>query len=724
MPLHVLGGALLGILVGLLIGTRAEALRPVGLAYTMMLESVIYPYILSSIIAGLGALAPARALRLFHASWTVYLFLWFVVFATIFLLAAAIPPTPPPIEINAAGDGDRLSLLRVLIPQNITLALSQNLVPAIIVFALAFGLALQRIPEKTSLLETMGAIRRASLRIWTWVVYLAPVGVFALFATTAGTIEPRMAGTLAVYLALYLLGSFALAFIVLPLALSAIAPASARHLLNELQPAFVLALVTALPTTALPLIQSVVERMAAKLGLVDGNQGKGQEASAEAKDITRSTISLAYVFASLGNYFTALFVIYAARHYQIAIDGLHMLLLPILTLLSCSGTPSTTIEAVRFMSEWLGMPSGAVPLYVEAMTVTRYGQVALSVAAYGFAAIAVALIYFRRAVWRPSRALAALATGLVLFAGIGLGARLLSTQLFPPPSEAAILSRALDPALVADVTARVEQLTPKALAPIAGAATLEGIRARGVIRVGDGRGIIPFSYLNQQGELVGFDVSYAYRLAKDLHVRLELVPIDVDGLVADLRAHRYDIVMAGAYVTAERIEDLQVTNAYFESPLALITPSDSAHRYLSYEAIAAIPNLTLGVLHDVLPAMAAQLFPRARLVVLDNYDELPRHPEIDAALWSLDQARAWASAHSGYSAVLPSNMGAPLIFAYLLPPDAQGFRRFVDLWLSLQASNGFRSAQIAYWIEGEPRNSPPRWNLIDDVLRPALAGRL
>jgi hypothetical protein len=145
---------------------------------------------------------------------------------------------------------------------------------------------------------------------------------------------------------------------------------------------------------------------------------------------------------------------------------------------------------------------------------------------------------------------------------------------------------------------------------------------------------------------------------------------------------------------------------------------------LSYEAIAAIPNLTLGVLHDALPAMAAQLFPRARLVVLDNYDELPRHPEIDAALWSLDQARAWASAHSGYSAVLPSNMGAPLIFAYLLPPDAQGFRRFVDLWLSLQASNGFRGAQIAYWIKGEPRSLPPRWNLIDDVLRPALAGRL
>ena len=68
-------------------------------------------------------------------------------------------------------------------------------------------------------------------------------------------------------------------------------------------------------------------------------------------------------------------------------------------------------------------------------------------------------------------------------------------------------------------------------------------------------------------------------------------------------------------------------------------------------------------------------------------------------------------------------MGAPFIFAYLLPPHAEGLTRFVDLWLSLQARNGFRDAQIAYWIEGEPRASrTPRWNLIDNVLRPALAG--
>jgi proton glutamate symport protein len=365
LPLWVLAGAFLGVLVGLTIGTRASVLHPVGVIYSMMLESVVYPYILSSLIGGLGGLMRARAMRLVHASWAVYLFLWVVAFGAIFLLAQAIPSPPPPIEIVASSEGHAaLSLLQTLIPENLTLALSQNFVPAIVIFAVIVGVAVQSISTKSSFLEVVEVIRLASLQIWTWVVYLAPIGVFALFASTAGTISPGMAGTLAVYIGLYLIGTGVLAFVVLPLALSAIVPANARELLAELRPAFILALVTTLPTSALPLIQGVAERIAAQAGH-DGE---------EAKDITRATISLSYAFASLGNYFTALFVIYASTHFHVALDAVQTALLPVLTLLSCSGSPSTTIAAVKFMSEWLGMPSDTVPLYVEAMTITRYGQ--------------------------------------------------------------------------------------------------------------------------------------------------------------------------------------------------------------------------------------------------------------------------------------------------------------------------------------------------------------
>src|SRR5262249_28766364 len=131
-------------------------------------------------------------------------------------------------------------------------------------------------------------------------------------------------------------------FVVFPLALSAIVPAKARDLLAELHPAFVLALVTTLASSPLPLIQSVAEQKVAAAGHDDD----------EARDITRATISLSYVFASLGNYFVALFMIYACQHYQVILHAFQMAVLAPMTLLSASGSPSTTLSAVTFMSQW------------------------------------------------------------------------------------------------------------------------------------------------------------------------------------------------------------------------------------------------------------------------------------------------------------------------------------------------------------------------------------
>ena len=57
---------------------------------------------------------------------------------------------------------------------------------------------------------------------------------------------------------------------------------------------------------------------------------------------------------------------------------------------------------------------------------------------------------------------------------------------------------------------------------------LARILNRGTIRVGYEPHAIPFCYLNNGGELVGYDIAFAYQLAKDLSVKLELVPVTYD----------------------------------------------------------------------------------------------------------------------------------------------------------------------------------------------------
>ena len=55
-----IGGAI-GILVGLFLGDYAHLIRPVGEVYVLLLEVAVYPYLICSLLHGLGSMAPAQA---------------------------------------------------------------------------------------------------------------------------------------------------------------------------------------------------------------------------------------------------------------------------------------------------------------------------------------------------------------------------------------------------------------------------------------------------------------------------------------------------------------------------------------------------------------------------------------------------------------------------------------------------------------------------------------
>src|SRR6185312_3204098 len=135
-------------------------------------------------------------------------------------------------------------LLGLLIPTDLFTALSENYVPAVVVFCIFYGIALQTLKDKAPLLSILEAIRLASLKFWNWIVRLAPIGVFALFAVTAGTTALRDLVNLSLYLVLFLLGAFVLAFWMLPGIVSALAPIGPRELLREVRAGLTIAAVT------------------------------------------------------------------------------------------------------------------------------------------------------------------------------------------------------------------------------------------------------------------------------------------------------------------------------------------------------------------------------------------------------------------------------------------------------------------------------------------------
>ena len=350
------------------------------------------------------------------------------------------------------------------------------------------------------------------------------------------------------------------------------------------------------------------------------------------------------------------------------------------------------------------------------MTLTRYPQVLVSVMGIALVTILVPASYYGLVRVRAARLATALTVTVLLLGGLVVGGRFVGSRLVPPQSET-LLTFTLPPDLVGAVRANV--LRESTTQPPNRLPVVERIRSTGRLKVGYAPQVIPFSYFKAAGELVGYDIAFMYALARALNVDLELVPFtDWSRLNEDLEVGRFDLAAGGIFLTTERLRETTVSRAYRESPLALIARTETAGRLRDGKALREDETLRIAVFRsELMESLARTLFPRARIVVIPSYESLPGETAIDAALWTLDQARAWASAHPGFSAVVPRDFGTPFLMAYLMPPNSREFAVLVDQWLELQKSNGFQEAMQSYWLEGRPRTrSAPRWSVIRNVL--------
>ena len=72
----------------------------------------------------------------------------------------------------------------------------------------------------------------------------------------------------------------------------------------------------------------------------------------------------------------------------------------------------------------------------------------------------------------------------------------------------------------------------------------------------------PFTYHNEQGELVGFDVEVAKYVADYIGVEVEYVEGEWDGLLMGVASGRYDMLVNGVGATDERKETYDFSDAY------------------------------------------------------------------------------------------------------------------------------------------------------------------
>ena len=104
---------------------------------------------------------------------------------------------------------------------------------------------------------------------------------------------------------------------------------------------------------------------------------------------------------------------------------------------------------------------------------------------------------------------------------------------------------------------------------------LDQIKSAGALRVGTEGTYAPFTYHDETGALVGFDVEIAQAIAKQIGVEAQFVEGPWDGLIAGIDANRYDVVINQVGITDERKQKYDFSEPYIASKAALVVKGDN-----------------------------------------------------------------------------------------------------------------------------------------------------
>lgn len=123
---------------------------------------------------------------------------------------------------------------------------------------------------------------------------------------------------------------------------------------------------------------------------------------------------------------------------------------------------------------------------------------------------------------------------------------------------------------------------------------LQTIKDKGVINIGLEGTYPPFSFVDSDGKLTGFEVELSEALAKQLGVKAKVQPTKWDGILAALESKRLDVVVNQVTISEERKKKYDFSKPYTVSGIqALILKKKAAE--LNINAAADLAGKKVGV---------------------------------------------------------------------------------------------------------------------------------
>ncbi|MGK7937153.1 MAG: cation:dicarboxylase symporter family transporter [Xenococcaceae cyanobacterium] len=718
-------GLILGIAVGLFLGEMASWLAFLGDIFLRLFQMPVVPYIIVSLIGSLGRLNYRDAKLIFIKGGIVILAFWAITLLVVVLFPLGFPSWQSSAFFSTSllEESKALSLLELFIPLNPFNSMANTIIPSLVLFCIATGLALITVENKQELLKGLDSLTDALLKITQFVAKLTPLGVFAIAANAAGTLPLEAFQRLQVYIILQAAIALILSFWVLPGLIAALTPLKYKDIVTAYRTPLVTAFATANLLIVLPLI---ISRSRELLLSLDPSPEKNTLAIDAPLEVL---VPVSFTFPSMGKLLSLAFVPFAAWYGGTSFPIAQY---PTFLLAGLASFFGDGITAMRFLLNLLGIPTDMLQIYItlDQVSVGRFGTLLAGMNTIALALLATCgingLINLRRRQIIRFGFLSLLAIVLTLgsihvFFTYGVArdytqdkklAQLRLLRVQNPSQAVKILTTSPPPLTLNSEQSRLVQ-----------------IRERKTIRVCTEAENYPLSYLNAEEtpELVGFNIEMAHILAQDLGVGLELVPLTEDSRnqnisqVADVLNEGYcDIDMSSLPVTPELAEIIDFSVPFENYTLAFLVEDRLRDQFSRWGNLQALPSLRIGIDQD-LPYYEAKLkglLPNADLIQVDSVQEFlnAENSSVDTMATAAEIGAAWTILYPNYTIAIPKPILAVPV-AYGLPYGEISLVNLVNAWLQLKQQDGTTRSLYDYWIQGKTSAvEPPRWSIIRNVL--------
>jgi len=707
----ILVGLLSGVFVGIFLGEHAGVLKIAADGFVKLLQMTVLPYITLSIITSLGALSYDQVKTLGLRAGAVLIGLWSIALAFTFLFPLAFPDVETASFFSTTLVEQRrpFNFIDLFIPSNPFYALSNNIVPAVVLFSVFLGVALIGVERKQTALDVFDVAKEALSSATKFVVGLTPYGIFAIAANTAGTLNLEQLARIQVYLVTYVIIALLLALWVLPGLVSALTPFSYREVLGPTRDALITAFMAGDLFIVLPILIQACKELLEGHRLVDEHT----------RTLPDVIVPTSFNFPHTGKLLSISFVLFAGWFANAAVSVTEYPRLALTGLMTLFGS---TTAAMPFLLDLFRIPADTFQLFLATSVVNaRFGALlaavhTVTVALLGSAAIVGALHF------NPARVIRYLVITVALSAASIGGLRIMFSTALKPAFAGEELVYSMRPLMLHEDARVIKSVDLRDANEKPGASVVDSIKKRGALRVGVVSNRLPYVLMNRERKLVGLDVEMAQVLGRDLGVKVEFVELeDLAGLSSLLASGRVDLGMSGIAVTPERASEMLFSEPYLDETLAFVVKDHLRDQFSTWAEIrglgafpVAIPNLPYYIDKVRMRAPALKLAP------VDSVSQIEanlKQETFDAVAMAAESGSVLTLLYPKYTVVVPEPEIVKIPLAYPLSKRDQDWAQFVNTWIELKRRDGTIVALYDHWILGKHAvKREPRWSVIRNLL--------